>query len=132
VAQHARRPQEASGTSGEKVLLNGGLDLSGLDGWWPEAYDGQNGFAIGSGVSHGDTAEQDRRDAAALYPVLGNEVVPLYYHHDKHGVPHGWVADMKRAIRTLGWRFNTARMLTDYAVECYRPSAVVDSCSMPR
>jgi starch phosphorylase len=127
-----RRPQEASGTSGEKVLLNGGLNLSVLDGWWAEAYDGQNGFAIGSGVSHLDTAEQDRRDAESLYQVLENEVVPLYYQQDEHGVPHGWVAYIKRAIRTLGWRFNTDRMLRDYVVECYLPSAGVNSCSMPR
>lgn len=127
-----RRPQEASGTSGEKVLLNGGLNLSVLDGWWAEAYDGQNGFAIGSGVSHLDTAEQDRRDAESLYQVLENEVVPLYYQQDEQGVPHGWVASIKRAIRTLGWRFNTDRMLRDYVMECYLPSAGVNSCSMPK
>lgn len=127
-----RRPQEASGTSGEKVLLNGGLNLSVLDGWWAEAYDGQNGFAIGSGVSHLDTVEQDRRDAESLYQVLENEVVPLYYQQDEHGVPHGWVAYIKRAIRTLGWRFNTDRMLRDYVMECYLPSAGVNSCSMPK
>ena len=127
-----RRPQEASGTSGEKVLLNGGLNLSVLDGWWAEAYDGQNGFAIGSGVSHTDVVEQDRRDAESLYQVLENEIVPLYYQQDEHGVPHGWVAYVKRAIRTLGWRFNTDRMLRDYVVECYLPSAGVNSCAMPR
>ncbi|MGD0837237.1 MAG: alpha-glucan family phosphorylase [Polyangia bacterium] len=127
-----RRPQEASGTSGEKVLLNGGLNLSVLDGWWAEAYDGQNGFAIGSGVSHLDFAEQDRRDADSLYRVLENEVVPLYYQQDEHGVPHGWVAYVKRAIRTLGWRFNTDRMLRDYVFECYLPSAGVNSCSVRR
>jgi starch phosphorylase len=127
-----RRPQEASGTSGEKVLLNGGLNLSVLDGWWAEAYDGQNGFAIGSGVTHLDVAEQDRRDAESLYRVLENEVVPLYYQQDESGVPHRWVACVKRAIRTLGWRFNTDRMLKDYVVECYLPSAGVHSCAMPR
>lgn len=127
-----RRPQEASGTSGEKVLLNGGLNLSVLDGWWAEAYDGQNGFAIGSGVSNIDVAEQDRRDAESLYQVLEREVVPLYYEQDEQGVPHGWVAYVKRAIRTLGWRFNTDRMLRDYVVECYLPSAGVNSCSMPK
>ena len=125
-----RRPQEASGTSGEKVLLNGGLNLSVLDGWWAEAYDGLNGFAIGNGVVHVDTAEQDRRDAESLYRVLETEVVPLYYSQDDQGVPHGWVAYVKRAIRTLGWRFNTDRMLRDYVVECYLPSAGVRSCAM--
>jgi starch phosphorylase len=127
-----RRPQEASGTSGEKVLLNGGLNLSVLDGWWAEAYDGQNGFAIGSGVAHVDVGEQDRRDAESLYHVLESDVVPLYYQQDEHGVPHGWVAYVKRAIRTLGWRFNTDRMLRDYVLECYLPSAGVNSCSMPK
>jgi starch phosphorylase len=125
-----RRPQEASGTSGEKVLLNGGLNLSVLDGWWAEAYDGLNGFAIGNGVCHVDVAEQDRRDAESLYRVLESEVVPLYYNQDEQGVPHGWVAYIKRAIRTLGWRFNTDRMLRDYVVECYLPSAGVHSCAM--
>jgi starch phosphorylase len=127
-----RRPQEASGTSGEKVLLNGGLNLSVLDGWWAEAYDGLNGFAIGNGVCHVDVVEQDRRDAQSLYNVLENDVVPLYYSQDEQGVPHGWVAYIKRAIRTLGWRFNTDRMLRDYVVECYLPSAGVRSCSMPK
>jgi starch phosphorylase len=124
-----RRPQEASGTSGEKVLLNGGLNLSVLDGWWAE---GLNGFAIGGGVCHIDSAEQDRRDAESLYRVLESEVVPLYYNQDEQGVPHGWVAHIKHAIRTLGWRFNTDRMLRDYVFECYLPSAGVDSSAMPR
>jgi glycogen phosphorylase len=127
-----RRPQEASGTSGEKVLLNGGLNLSVLDGWWAEAYDGLNGFAIGNGVCHIDPAEQDRRDTESLYRVLETEVVPLYYNQDDQGVPHGWVAYVKRAIRTLGWRFNTDRMLRDYVLECYLPSAGVHSSGMRR
>jgi len=127
-----RRPQEASGTSGQKVLLNGGLNLSILDGWWAEAYDGLNGFAIGNGVCHVSTAEQDRRDGESLYRVLESEVVPLYYEQDEHGVPHGWVARIKRAIRTLGWRFNTDRMVRDYVRECYLPSAGVNSCAMPK
>jgi starch phosphorylase len=127
-----RRPQEASGTSGQKVLLNGGLNLSILDGWWAEAYDGLNGFAIGNGVCHVSTAEQDKRDCESLYHVLETEVVPLYYDQDEHGVPHGWVARIKRAIRTLGWRFNTDRMVRDYVRECYLPSAGVNSCAMPK
>jgi starch phosphorylase len=127
-----RRPQEASGTSGQKVLLNGGLNLSILDGWWAEAYDGLNGFAIGNGVCHVSAAEQDKRDCESLYHVLETEVVPLYYDQDEHGVPHGWVARIKRAIRTLGWRFNTDRMVRDYVRECYLPSAGVNSCAMPK
>jgi starch phosphorylase len=127
-----RRPQEASGTSGQKVLLNGGLNLSVLDGWWAEAYDGLNGFAIGNGVCHVSVAEQDKRDTESLYHVLETEVVPCYYNQDEHGVPHDWVARIKRAIRTLGWRFNTDRMVRDYVRECYLPSAGVNSCAMPK
>jgi starch phosphorylase len=126
-----RRPQEASGTSGQKVLLNGGLNLSILDGWWAEAYDGLNGFAIGSGICHVLTPEQDKRDAESLYQVLENEVIPLYYDQDEAGVPHGWVARMKHTIKTLGWRFNTERMVMDYVRECYLPSAGANSCAMP-
>ena len=92
-----RRPQEASGTSGQKVLLNGGLNLSILDGWWAEAYDGLNGFAIGDGTTHVSPEEQDRRDAESLYRVLEEQVVPLYYDCDDYGVPHGWVARMKQS-----------------------------------
>jgi starch phosphorylase len=127
-----RRPQEASGTSGQKVLLNGGLNLSILDGWWAEAYDGLNGFAIGDGTTHVTTDEQDRRDSESLYRTLEKEVVPLYYERDEHDVPRGWVFRMKRAIQTLGWRFNTDRMVMDYTRECYMPAAGASICSMPK
>ncbi|HKQ69906.1 MAG TPA: alpha-glucan family phosphorylase [Polyangiaceae bacterium] len=127
-----RRPQEASGTSGQKVLLNGGLNCSVLDGWWAEAYDGLNGFAIGDSTTHVNVDEHDRRDGEALYRVLENEVIPLYYERDEHDVPRGWVYRMKRAIQTLGWRFNTDRMVTDYARECYMPAAGASICSMPK
>jgi starch phosphorylase len=127
-----RRPQEASGTSGQKVLLNGGLNLSVLDGWWAEAYDGHNGFAIGDGVTHVNTDEQDRRDSQSLYETIENLIVPLYYDRDEHDVPRGWVERMKRTIRTLGWRFNTDRMVIDYARECYLPAAGAQSCAMPK
>jgi len=127
-----RRPQEASGTSGQKVLLNGGLNLSILDGWWAEAYDGLNGFAIGDATVHVATEEQDRRDGEALYRTLEKEVVPLYYERDEHDVPRGWVFRMKRAIQTLGWRFNTDRMVMDYTRECYMPAAGASICSMPK
>ncbi len=125
-----RRPHEASGTSGQKVLLNGGLNLSVLDGWWAEAYDGTNGFAIGDGTTHVDNDIQDRRDGESLFRVLEQEVVPLYYDRDVHGVPHGWVARMKSAIRTLGWRFNTDRMVMDYVKSSYLPAAGTTSCEM--
>jgi starch phosphorylase len=127
-----RRPQEASGTSGQKVLLNGGLNFSVLDGWWGEAYDGLNGFAIGDGVTHVNHEEQDRRDSSSLYETLENQIVPLYYDRDDLGVPHGWVERMKRTIRTLGWRFNTDRMVIDYTRECYMPAAGAHSCAMPK
>jgi starch phosphorylase len=127
-----RRPQEASGTSGMKVLLNGGLNLSILDGWWAEAYDGLNGFAIGSGDTHVNVEEQDRRDREALYHTLENEVIPLYYERDEHDVPRGWVARMKRAIQTLGWRFNTDRMVMDYTRACYLPASGATTAVMPR
>jgi starch phosphorylase len=126
-----RRPQEASGTSGQKVLLNGGLNFSVLDGWWAEAYDGLNGFAIGDGVTHVNVEEQDRRDASSLYEVLENEIIPLYYDRDDQGIPRGWVARMKRTIKTLGWRFNTDRMVMDYAQHCYLPAAGTLPSRMP-
>jgi starch phosphorylase len=127
-----RRPQEASGTSGEKALFNGALNLSVLDGWWAEAYDGLNGFAIGKGLTHTHPPEGDRRDAESLYRVLEEEVVPLYYDRDEEQIPHRWIVRMKRALRTLGWRFNTDRMVMDYARECYLPSAGATSSQMPK
>jgi starch phosphorylase len=127
-----RRPQEASGTSGEKALLNGALNCSVLDGWWAEGYDGLNGFAIGDGITHVNVEEQDRRDSQSLYDVLQNEIIPLFYERDETDVPRGWVTRMKRTIRTLGWRFNTDRMVIDYTRECYLPAAGAQSCVMPK
>jgi starch phosphorylase len=118
-----RRPLEASGTSGQKVVLNGGLNLSVLDGWWAEAYDGLNGFAIGTGRTHSSMDVHDTRDGEDLYRVLGEEVIPLYYQRDRDGLPRGWIKRMKRTIRTLGWRFNANRMVMDYALRCYVPAA---------
>ncbi len=118
-----RRPLEASGTSGQKVVLNGGLNLSILDGWWAEAYDGLNGFAIGHGETHTSIDIHDRRDGEALARVLRDEVIPLYYDRDKDGLPRQWIARMKRAIRTLGWRFSADRMVMDYVLKTYIPAA---------
>ncbi len=118
-----RRPLEASGTSGQKVVLNGGLNLSILDGWWAEAYDGLNGFAFGNGRTHSDPHIHDTRDGADLYRVLRDEVIPLYYQRDRDGLPRGWIHRMKRTIRTLGWRFNADRMVMDYTKKCYVPAA---------
>ena len=127
-----RRPQEASGTSGQKVLLNGGLNLSVLDGWWAEAYDGTNGFAIGVGETHTSPEAHDRRDGEELLRVLSDEVVPLFYDRDPDGVPRAWTARMKRAIHTLGWRFNADRMVMDYVRLCYLPAAGGLSSDMAR
>ena len=118
-----RRPLEASGTSGQKVVLNGGLNLSVLDGWWAEAYDGLNGFAIGTGRTHVNLDVHDSRDGEDLYRVLRDELIPLYYQRDRDGLPRGWIKRMKRTIRTLGWRFNADRMVMDYTLKCYVPAA---------
>jgi starch phosphorylase len=118
-----RRPLEASGTSGQKVVLNGGLNLSVLDGWWAEAYDGLNGFAIGTGRTHSDMNVHDSRDGEDLYRTLRDEVIPLFYQRDRDGLPRGWIKRMKRTIRTLGWRFNADRMVMDYTLKGYIPAA---------
>jgi starch phosphorylase len=125
-----RRPLEASGTSGQKVVLNGGLNLSVLDGWWAEAYDGRNGFAIGTGRTHSNMNVHDTRDGDDLYRVLREEVIPLYYHRDRDGLPRDWIKRMKRTIRTLGWRFNADRMVMDYTLKCYVPAAGGTSSDM--
>ena len=118
-----RRPLEACGTSGEKAVLNGVLNLSVLDGWWNEAYDGVNGFAIGRGGMHDDPDVQYQRDADFLYDTLENEVIPLYYDKGSDGIPHAWVGRMKAAMQSLGWRFNADRMVRDYAERFYLPAA---------
>jgi starch phosphorylase len=125
-----RRPLEASGTSGQKVVLNGGLNLSVLDGWWAEAYDGMNGFAIGTGRTHSNMDVHDTRDGEDLHRALREEVIPLYYQRDRDGLPRGWIKRMKRTIRTLGWRFNADRMVMDYTLKCYVPAAGGTSSDM--
>lgn len=125
-----RRPLEASGTSGQKVVLNGCLNCSILDGWWAEAFDGSNGFAIGTGRTHVNQDIQDDRDAKALLSVLRDEVIPLYYERDRDDLPQAWIKRMKRAVRTLGWRFNADRMVMDYVMNSYIPAAGGLSCDM--
>jgi starch phosphorylase len=127
-----RRPQEASGTSGEKAALNASLNCSILDGWWAEAYDGTNGFAIGIGQTHAIPSVQDERDHKSLVETLTDQVVPLYYARDATGLPRGWIARQKNAFRTLAWRFNADRMVMDYVQHGYLPAAGGLSCSMPR
>ena len=115
-----RRPLEASGTSGEKVAMNGGLNLSVLDGWWMEGYDGTNGFAVGGTSADGDTAEVDLADAESLYRVLEEEVIPTYYDRDESDLPRKWIGMMKRSIVTLIPAFNSDRMVEEYARKIYR------------
>ncbi len=125
-----RLPLEASGTSGQKVVLNGGLNLSILDGWWAEAFDGTNGFAIGKGTSHVSDEVTDKRDAELLHQVLENEVAPMYYNRDVDGLPREWIKRMANSIGTLAWRFSSDRMVMDYARMCYVPAAGGLSCRM--
>ncbi len=125
-----RRPLEASGTSGQKVVLNGGLNCSILDGWWAEAYDGSNGFAIGRGVSHVDDRITDARDAEYLYETLEREVIPTFYDCDQDGLPRRWIEMMMNSISTCAWRFSSHRMVMDYARWCYVPAGGGLSCDM--
>ncbi len=116
-----RRPNEASGTSGEKAALNGVLNFSVLDGWWREGYNGRNGWAIGDDIDYDDPDEQDRRDAASLYDTLENEIIPMYYlERSGDGLPVEWIARMKASMRTLGPRFSMTRMVKEYTERLYR------------
>lgn len=117
-----RRPREASGTSGQKATLNGVPNLSALDGWWVEGYNGANGWAFGGGDVLGDDETQDARDAEALYQLLEDEIVPLYYARDRDNVPRGWVEIMREAIKSNAPRFSTRRMLKEYTALYIRAS----------
>jgi starch phosphorylase len=118
-----RRPWEASGTSGMKVLVNGGLNLSELDGWWAEAYSPQVGWAIGDGREHGDDPAWDAADAESLYAVLEREVIPGFYSRDEHGIPRGWVARMRESMACLTPTFSTNRAVRQYTEEHYLSAA---------
>jgi starch phosphorylase len=118
-----RRPYEASGTSGQKASLNGIPNLSILDGWWPEAYDGTNGWAIGTEQEYDNLDAQDWDDAQHLYQLLENEVAPAYYDRDASGVSARWVAIAKAAIMTCAPKFSTQRMLKEYVNRLYLPVA---------
>lgn len=116
-----RRPLEASGTSGMKICANGGLNLSILDGWWCEGYDGTNGWAIGAGEEYTDLHYQDEVESRSLYELIEKELVPLYYDR-VDGLPRNWIRRMKNSVRTLVPVFNTNRMVEEYAMKVYAPS----------
>jgi len=118
-----RRPWEASGTSGMKVLVNGGVNLSELDGWWAEAYTSQVGWAIGDGCEHGDDPAWDALEAKALYERLEHEVIPEFYARDEKGIPTAWVARMRESMAHLTWQFSANRAVREYTEQHYLPAA---------
>jgi starch phosphorylase len=120
-----RRPLEASGTSGMKAAQNGVPNVSVLDGWWDEGFEGDNGWAIGGRETDPDESAQDWRDAEDLYRILEQEIVPSYYERDPSGLPLRWLAVMRRAMATALWRFSTTRMLHEYTELLYLPAAGV-------
>lgn len=121
-----RRPHEASGTSGQKAALNGIPNLSILDGWWVEGYDGENGWAIGEDREYKDEATQDEADFDSLFTLLEEEVAPLYYERDAQGVAPGWVGVMKKAIQSCAPAYSMVRMVKEYTNLYYLPAAAND------
>ena len=118
-----RRPWEASGTSGMKVLVNGGINLSELDGWWAEAYTPEVGWALGDGQEHGDDPGWDAVEASALYEILERRVVPEFYARDANGIPTAWVARMRESMALLTPRFSANRTVREYTEQRYLPAA---------
>ena len=118
-----RRPWEACGTSGMKVLVNGGLNLSELDGWWAEAYTPEVGWALGDGREHGDDPAWDAAEAEALYDLLEREVIPEFYARDAQGIPTAWVARMRNSMASLTPRFSANRTVGEYTEQHYLPAA---------
>ncbi|MBI0398102.1 alpha-glucan family phosphorylase [Cyclobacterium marinum] len=119
-----RRPWEASGTSGMKVLVNGGLNLSELDGWWAEAYTPEVGWALGDGQEHGNDPAWDAQEAATLYEILEQQVVPEFYARNKKGVSEIWVGRMRKSMATLTPRFSANRTVREYTEDYYLPAAI--------
>jgi starch phosphorylase len=118
-----RRPWEACGTSGMKVLVNGGINLSELDGWWAEAYAPESGWALGDGREHGDDPARDAIEAEALYDLLENEVIPEFYSRDERGIPVAWVARMRESMARLTPQFSSSRAVREYTEQHYLPAA---------
>ncbi len=116
------RPMEASGTSGMKPPLHGGLNCSILDGWWPEAYNDRNGWAIGDGTEMKSRAQQDQHDAEVIYNLLEKEIAPMFYKRDRDGIPRRWVRMMANSLKTVACRFSTHRMLGEYVKDSYLPA----------
>lgn len=117
-----RRPNEASGTSGQKAGMNGVLNFSVLDGWWREGYNGRNGWAIGEDLDYADPEAQDAADAKSLYDLLENEIIPLFYQtRSSDGLPGEWILRMKESIRTIGPQFSMRRMVKEYFERLYLP-----------
>jgi starch phosphorylase len=111
--------QEASGTSGKKAALNGVPQLGSLDGWWYEAYNGANGWAIHTDVAPAGSDDHDRADADELYHLLEEKLIPLYYDRDRDGVPHGWIKVVKQTIRSNAPLFCARRMVKEYTEQMY-------------
>ena len=118
-----RRPNEASGTSGMKLLPNGGLNLSVLDGWWAEAYDREVGWAIGHGEDYDNDEYQDAVESEALYNLLEKDVTLLFYDRDEENLPRRWIAKMKNSMKRLSPIFSTNRMVREYVERFYMPAA---------
>jgi glycogen phosphorylase len=131
-----RRPWEAGGTSGLKLLVNGGINVSELVGWWAEAYTPELGWSIGDGKEHGDDPAWDAVEAEALYNLLEREVIPEFYTRDDQGIPAAWVARMRESMAQLTPRFNATRTVREYTEQHYLPAALAyrkraaDNCSL--
>ena len=121
--QHTAPAVEASGTSGMKVLVNGGLNLSELDGWWAEAYTPEVGWALGDGQEHGDDPAWDAAEAGALYDLLERQVVPEFYARDQNGIPTAWVARIRQSMARLTPQFSANCAVRQYTQEHYLPAA---------